>query len=183
MPRRARRLRGSASAPAGSEPDFFVVGRVLRPHGLRGEVRIALETDHPERLQPPLTLYFGPMRIAYAIAGVRFDRGEMLLKLEGVDSRTEAEALRGLEVAILAEEAAPLQPGEYYVHQIIGLEVWTKGGRHLGQVVEVLETGANDVYVVHGPGGEVLIPAIRDVVMGIDLPGGRMVIRPLEGLL
>ncbi len=183
MPRRARRPKGSASASVGSEPDFFVVGRVLRPHGIRGELRIALETDHPERLQPPLTLYFGPMRLAYTIAGVRFDRGDMLLKLEGLDSRTEAESLRGLEVAIRADEAVPLQPGEYYIHQIIGLEVWTEGGRHLGQVVEVLETGANDVYVVHGPGGEVLIPAIQDVVIAIDLSSGRMIIRPLEGLL
>lgn len=182
MPRRARRFRGSASTGAEAEPDFFVVGRVLRPHGIRGELRIALETDHPERLQPPLTLYFGPERVPYRIAGVRFDRGAMLLKLEGLDSRTEAESLRSLEVAIQADEAVPLQPGEYYVHQIIGLEVWTEGGRHLGQVVEVLETGANDVYVVHGPSGEILVPAIRDVVIEIDLPSRRMTIRPLEGL-
>lgn len=185
MPRAQRRAgrRPPAATAAPLTSDFLVVGRVLRPHGISGEVRVALDTDHPERLSPPLTVYLGVERMPYTIERARLDRGAMLLKLEGLDSREQAGALRGLEVAIRAADATPLGPDEYYVHQIIGLQVWTVEGRRLGRVVEVLETGANDVYVVHGPTGEILIPAIRDVVLDIDLLSGRIIIRPLEGML
>jgi 16S rRNA processing protein RimM len=150
---------------------------------VRGEVRVALDTDHPEHLAPPLHVYLGPERTPYAIEGARLDRSDALLHLAGLENREQADALRGLEVAIRADEASPLQPGEFYIHQVIGLQVWTEAGVPLGKVVEVIETGANDVYVVRGPTGEVLVPAIRDVVVEIDPPSGRMIVRPLEGML
>jgi len=176
------RRRGSSSALAEVEPVFLVVGRVLRPHGIRGEVRVALDTDQPERLASPLTVYLGPDSLPYAIERARLAGGDVLLKLAGCDTRAAAEALRGLDVSIRADEATPLGPGEFYVHQVVGLSVWTAEGERLGRVVEVLETGANDVYVVHGPSGEILIPAIRDVVLEINPAAGRMVVRLLEGL-
>jgi 16S rRNA processing protein RimM len=150
---------------------------------VRGEVRVALDTDHPEHLAPPLTVYLGADHRPYAIEQARLDKGDALLKLEGFESREQADALRGLEVAIRADEATPLGPGEFYVHQVIGLQVYTDEGKRLGRVVEILETGANDVYVVHGPTGEILIPAIRDVVLDIDTAAGRILVRPLEGMI
>ena len=149
---------------------------------MRGEVRVALDTDHPERLTPPLTVYLGLDRAPYQIEHARLGQGGALLKLAGSGNREAAEALRGLDVFIRAEDAAPPGPGEFYVHQVIGLAVWTEQGEHLGKVVEVLETGANDVYIVHGPTGEILVPAIRDAVLEIDPTVGRMVVRLMEGL-
>jgi 16S rRNA processing protein RimM len=85
-------------------------------------------------------------------------------------------------VQVPLEEAAPLSEDEYYIYQIMGLEVWTSEGEHLGRVSDVLFTGANEVYVVEGERGEMLVPAIEDVVKEVDLEGGRLIVEPLEGM-
>jgi 16S rRNA processing protein RimM len=105
-----------------------------------------------------------------------------LLMLTGVSDRESAESLRGLTVYADQDEALPLEEGEYYQFQIKGLSVRTQDGQDLGSVTEVLETGANDVYVVVGSAGELLLPAIRDVILGIDLAAGTMTVRVPEGL-
>jgi 16S rRNA processing protein RimM len=86
-------------------------------------------------------------------------------------------------VQIPIEEAMPLGEDEYYVYQIVGLDVWTAEGEYLGRISEVLFTGANDVYVVQGEKGEILIPAIEDVVLEVDLDGGRLTVELMEGLI
>jgi 16S rRNA processing protein RimM len=88
-----------------------------------------------------------------------------------------------MDVQIPLQEAMPLGPGEYYEHQILGLAVWTEDGDPLGAIEEVLLTGSNAVYVTHGPRGEVLIPALEDVVREVDLEAGRMIVRLPPGLL
>jgi len=107
----------------------------------------------------------------------------MLLKLGGCDDRNAAEGLRGLLVQVPVDDAVPLEEGEYYHFQIVGLRVETDAGELLGRVVEVLETGANDVYVVRGPRGEVLLPAVESVVDVLDPAAGRMVVHLLPGML
>jgi len=107
----------------------------------------------------------------------------LLLKLGGCDDRNGADELRGMLVQIPLKEAAPLEEGEYYHFQLIGVRVETESGEWLGQVVEVLETGANDVYVVRGPWGEVLLPAVNDVILELDLELRRMVVHLLPGML
>jgi len=174
---------GSGPPPRVPEPRFLAVGRVLRPHGVRGELRVALLTDYPERLPLHHTLYLGPELRPYAVEGVRFHKGAALIKLAGCNDRSEAEALRGQLVQIPVEAAVPLEEGEYYQFQVVGMEVVTQEGERLGRVAEVLETGANDVYIVRGPRGEVLIPAIEDVVQELDLEERRMVVAVLPGLL
>jgi 16S rRNA processing protein RimM len=173
---------GSDAAFGRSEPQFLVVGRVSRPHGLRGELRVEIHTDYPERFAVYKQLYVGPSFVPYKIKKHRFHHGRVLLTLEGVDDRTKAEALQGQWVWIAIEDAIPLQEGEYYLHQVLGLQVTTVEGEALGRVTEVIETKANDVYVVQGTQGEVLLPAIPQVIVKVDVQAGQMTVRLLDGL-
>jgi 16S rRNA processing protein RimM len=119
----------------------------------------------------------------YPVEKLRRHRGVLLLKLAGCDDRNSADELRGMLVQIPIGEAIPLEEGEYYDFQLVGVRVETESGEWLGQVVEVLKTGANDVYVVRGPWGEVLLPAVDDVVLELDLELKRMVVHLLPGML
>ncbi len=180
---RATTPKGGSADPS-AEPRFLAVGRVIKPHGVHGEVRVELMTDLPERFKWLKAVYVGernPRRVA--VESVRFHQEFVLLKLAGYPTRTEAEALRNELLQVPEEEAIPLEEGEYFLHQLVGLEVLTESGRSLGRLTDVLETGANNVFVVVGPGGELLIPDIPDVVREVDVAGGRVVIRPLPGLL
>lgn len=171
----------SSSAP--NSPRYLVIGRIVRPWGVQGEVKVEVLTDWPERFALLDDVYLGEEATPYHLERFRLHQGHALLKLVGCDDRNAAEALREQLVQVPPEEAMPLDEDEYYVHQIEGLEVWTDEGESLGQVVEVLFTGSNEVYVVHGPRGEVLIPAIADVVMQVDLEGGRLVVHLMDGLV
>jgi 16S rRNA processing protein RimM len=162
----------------------LAVGRVIKPHGVHGEVRVEPLTDDPARFKRLTHVYVGerqPRRVA--VESVRFHQGWVLLRLGGHATRTEAELLRGELLQVTAAEAAPLEEGEYYLFQLEGLDVYTEAGDHLGRLTGVLETGANNVFVVQGARGELLLPDIPDVIQEIDIEGGRLVIRPLPGLL
>ena len=179
----SRKTGSSVPPPRQTEPLFLVVGRILRPHGIRGELKIQLLTDYPERLAQHPSLFLGPELRRYPLKEVRFHKGTALIKLSGCVDRNTADELRGQLVQIPMEWAVPLEEGEYYHFQIAGVEVVTDQGEHLGEITEVLETGANDVYIVRGPRGDVLIPAVDEVVKELDLDKRRMVITPLPGLL
>ncbi|KAB2904568.1 MAG: 16S rRNA processing protein RimM [Anaerolineae bacterium] len=173
-----------------ADPRYLIVGQVLRPHGIRGELRVQLTTHYPERLKTRTFLVFGadPERedtlTHYEVERVRLHLGYGIVKLETINSREEADLLRGQYVFIPLEEAVPLEPDEYYYFQLIGLEMVTESGELVGTVAEILETGANEVYVVRGTAyGEVLIPAIDSIVKTIDPATGRIIITPIPGLL
>lgn len=166
------------------EPRYLAVGRVTRPHGVRGELRVEVFTDSPEHLAEVATLYIGRRHQPYEVEGVRPHQKLVLLKLKACDDRNTAETFRGELVSVAVEDAVPLEEGEHYEYELQGLEVVTDAGQLLGEVVEVFTApGANDVIVVHGPRGEILVPAIEDVVASLDLEEGRLVIHPLPGLL
>lgn len=170
------------------EPRYLLVGRVLRPHGVRGELRVKIITDYPERLVQHAHFYLAHSNSPeivhrYPVEGLRLHKKALLLKLDGCDDRNAADELRGMLVQIPVEDAVPLEEGEYYLFQLIGVRVETESGEWLGQVVKVIETGANDVYVVRGPRGEVLLPAVDEVVLELDLESKHMVVRLLPGLL
>ncbi len=170
------------------EPRHLVVGRILRPHGVRGELRAEIVTGYPELLSQYRFFFLSAPNSPdvgrqYPVEGVRLHAGIALLKLGGCDDRNAAEELRGLLVQVPIEEAVPLEADEYYHFQIIGVNVVTEAGESLGKVVQVLETGANDVFVVRGPLGEVLLPAIDEVVRELDPAAGRMVVHLLPGLI
>ncbi len=163
-------------------PEYLSVGEIVAPFGLRGELKVLLDTDFPELLLAATYLYIGDPPVRYAVEWVQQVRGMVRLKLVGCDSREAAEALRGKLVQVRAEDAPSPGAGEYYYYQLIGLEVWSEEGEYLGRVVEVFPTGSNEVLVVRGESGEILLPAIEEVVREVDLVAGRMRVYLLEGL-
>jgi len=167
----------------------LTVGQIVGAHGVCGELRVEILTEDPQRFGRLRRVYVGlegEEPVPWRLQGYRLHGGQALLMLAGCNDRNKAEALRGCLVQIPLSEAIPLKEGEYYEYQLIGLEVWTTDGELLGQVAEILYTGANDVLVVQrpGPGGrEILIPAIKQVVLSVDLGAGRLTVQLLDGLL
>lgn len=165
--------------------DFVTVGCLGKPHGIKGELELVILTDFPERfysgaaflIRSPLT---DTQRVT--IGNVKKKGGKLIIKLEGVDAREQAEAISGWQLVIPAEEVARLPEDTYWHHDLIGLNVFTMGGRKLGAIREVMSGAANDVYVVRD-GKEYLIPAIGEVIKEIDLKNRRMTIEPIPGLL
>ena len=169
-----------------AEPTEVAVARLLGPHGLGGEIEAKVLTDRPDRLVPGSTFHVSshPLGVAeITIQGVRSKKHVLLLRLLGVDDRNAAEAFRGALLTMATRNLPPLQQGSYYHHELLGMRVCTTGGRDLGRIEEIIETGANDVYVVRDGESEALIPAIRSVVVDVDKAGGLMSIDPLPGLL
>lgn len=173
-------------------PQFLVIGQVLRPHGVRGELRIQISTSYPERFKHTdrVGLTADPeAQNSQNIHWYDVERGRLhqqfaILKLADVEDRETADTLRGQSVVVPIEDAVGLEEGEYYFHQLIGLQMLTDSGRLVGVVSEILETGANEVYVVQSAEyGEILIPAIASVIQEIDLPSQKIIITPIPGLL
>jgi 16S rRNA processing protein RimM len=165
-------------APEFDPETAVTVGVILAPHGVRGEVRVEVLTDFPERFDPGGTLWLdgAPVRIESS----RAQGKSFLLKLGGVSNRAAAETLRGRE--LMAPRLEELGEGTYYRDDLIGLAVVTKSGERLGELADIFSTGSNDVYVVRGQKGELLLPATDDAVLEVDLPAGRVVVEVLEGL-
>jgi 16S rRNA processing protein RimM len=154
---------------------------VRAPFGLLGEVTVEPLTDFPERFDPGARLWAAGRE--YRVYSARPHRGGLLVQLANVQSRESAGKLRGLLLEVPEETLAPLEEGQYYRFQIVGLEAFDAGGHSLGRIAEVLETGANDVYVVRNDDGDLLVPAIDSAVREVDVAGGRIVLDPPQGLV
>lgn len=182
-PIRRRRAEVEDRSSGSSEPEFLLVGRIIRPHGVRGEVGMRLMTDHPEHLLGLKKLYLGPEYKPYQVTRMRRHQEGMIIQFVEVKDRDQAELLRETMVYIHIQDAIPLEDGEYYLFQIEGILVVTEEGEELGRLTGLIETGANDVYVITTPsGGELLLPAIPDVIKKVDVQAGRMIVQLLEGL-
>jgi len=162
-------------------PEYLIIGQVVGSWGVRGESKVSIITDFPERFSSLKRVYLGEGYVPYKVQHARLHKRWALIKFVGVDDPADARALAGQYVCIPIAEAMPLAADEYYEHQILGLAVWTDEGEYLGRIAEILFTGSNDVYVVQGE-GELLIPALKDVVLRVDLEQGRMIVHLLEGL-
>ena len=160
--------------------DRVVVGRVLGPWGIGGHVRVELHTDSRERFSAGSRVYLDGAETA--VESSRPHKGGLVVRFSSVADRTAAETLKGASLTVPRDEVDPLPDGSYYYFQIIGLRVTTDDGDDLGRVHEVLATGGNDVYVVRGPSGERLVPALHDVVLEVDLDNGLMTVNLPEGL-
>jgi len=163
------------------ELELITIGQILAPWGVKGKLKVEVVTDFPKRFSPRSTIYIN--RQPVTIDSVEWHKGKAIIKLNTVDSIEEAQKLRGQPVEIPHSQLYSLPEGQYYHFQLIGLEVWTTQGELLGNITEILTAESNDNYVVRGAKGEILIPAIDDVVESIDLNKGHMVIEPIEGLL
>jgi 16S rRNA processing protein RimM len=171
--------------PEQSKTEWATIGKVVAPFGVRGELKVRLLTDIPNRFIGLDTVHVGPSHARHAIESVRPYKGDMIiLKLEGIDDANSAETLRNAELQIPLSKLAQLPPDSYYQHDILGLHVFTLEGRDLGTIVDIIVTGSNDVYVIKMPDGrQLLIPAIKDVIKQIDLIRHTMHIDLLPGLL
>jgi 16S rRNA processing protein RimM len=173
-----------AGLPAAGGPAFLIVGKVRRPHGVHGEVVAEIYTDFPERISPKKTLYLGEKHVKMIISSQRQHNEGLLLGFEGISTPEQAGLYRNQILSIAKSEASGLGAGEYYYHELLDLDVVDETGVLLGKLTEILETGANDVYVVSADSGcELLLPAIPEVVLDVDLETKRMKVKLLPGLV
>jgi 16S rRNA processing protein RimM len=155
------------------------VGRIVSAHGVKGAVKVQPLSDFPARFKSGARLWLkgAPVRVRES----RWQGRNLFLQLEGIDTRNDAEALAGEE--LLVPEAAPLnEEGVYYQHDILGMQVRDLEGEVLGEVTDIFSTGSNDVYVIRGERGELLLPALDDVVREVDIASKTMTVELMEGL-
>ena len=168
--------------------EWATIGKVVALFGIRGELKVLLLTDIPNRFEELDMVYVGPDHQPHTIQRVRPYKGDLIiLKLQGFDDAGAAEALRNTDLCIPLHSLAQLPAGSYYQHDIVGLRVFTLDETYLGNVVDIIATGGNDVYAVKMPdapvSSQVLIPAIKDVIKQIDLQKRLIRIDPIPGLL
>ena len=164
---------------------YLRVGVIASTHGLKGEVKVFPTTDNPKRFRElkKVLLDTGHEYKPLEVAGVKFFKNQVILKFREFDDINEVEQYKGKDLLVTRDQAVPLEENENFITDLIHMEVYTDEGIRLGTLTDVLQTGANDVYHIAFPDGKVrLIPAIPQVVTGIDINAGRMEIRPLEGL-
>lgn len=158
----------------------IVIGKIIAPQGVRGEVRVMPLTDFPERFRNLKEALFDD-GTSLAVEGVRYHKQFVLLKFRGLDNRNDIENLRDKLIKIDRKDAAPLPNGHYFIFDIVGLQVYNEEEECLGKIVEVLQTGSNDVYVVERQDKKpLLIPALKTVVLHIDIAGGKMIVKLQE---
>lgn len=162
------------------DADRLVVGRIVKAHGIRGEVVVDVVSDAPDRFAAGAALLDRDRTLT--IEAARAHQGRLLVKFAEVPDRTAAEGMRGIVLTIPIEEAAPPPEGAWYPHQMEGLLVVDAAGAELGRWARVESSPAHDVWVVRTDGGEVLVPAVREIVREVDIEAGRIVIDPPEGL-
>lgn len=166
-----------------SKKELLLVGKVVGVHGIRGELKILPYGDCEKKPWKKLYLAKANATRIGEVRETRPHKGVIITSLTGYDDRNRASELIGFDVYIDKKFIARPPKGEYYHFQLEGMEVVTDDGTSLGVITHIFSAGGNDIYVVNGPLGEVLIPAIRDVVRRIDVRSGKMVVHLLEGLL
>lgn len=166
--------------------DLLQVGVISSTHGLRGEVKVFPTTDDAQRFKilKEVILDTGKEKLNLKIEQVKFFKQFVILKFEGFDDINEIEKYKGKSLLVTRENAVKLEENEYFIADMIGMSVFTDDDKQLGILSDVLETGANDVYVVETPDKkELLLPAIKQCILKIDIENGRMDVHLMEGLV
>jgi 16S rRNA processing protein RimM len=167
-----------------SEPAFLAVGKLRHAHGVHGEILMEVFTDFPERLIPGVVLYLESGRDKLMMTRCRPHKGGLLMSFEGYTTPEAIGQFRNQILYVRASDRPRLPEGEYYQHQLIGLQVTNDAGILLGEVIEILETGASDVLVIRpDKGPEVLIPIVDEFVKDIDLLNARILVHLIPGIL
>ena len=166
--------------------DLILIGHVIRPHGLTGLLRIVSYAQSKETFLEAGSVFLKTGQDELherKVVSIRPHRSIFLLKLSGLNSIDQAEALRGAGILVRKDSLAEKDEDEFFWYELLGLDVYLETGQYLGILKEIFPTGSNDVYVVENQGKEFLIPAIHQVVEEIDIPRKRMIISPVKGLL
>jgi 16S rRNA processing protein RimM len=164
-----------------TEPEFITIGTIVSPWGLQGHIKVAVETDFPQRFSSSSRIYID--RQIMVIDEAAWHKGQVIVKLHGVDTGEEADELAGHIIEVHHSQLFNLENDVYFYFQLIDLEVITGGGDVIGKISDILSVASADVYVIDGKGGEILIPATDEIIKSIDLDKGIMVIEPMAGLL
>ncbi len=165
---------------------LITIGKAVQPFGVKGEIKIEPLTDFPERFKGLGRVYLvspAGKEIACEVRAVRYAGNGLFLLLGGYDSPEKAKALSGWLIKVPEEEVMPLPEGSYYWFELIGMEVVSESGESLGKIVDVFETGSNDVYVMKSGRKETYIPATTEIVKQVDCKAKRMVIHLVDGLM
>lgn len=165
---------------------LITIGRVLKTHGVKGELRIEPLTDHPGRFSGLKRVFITSPRgkeLQCTVLSVRYLDGKPLISFAGYETPEKARELNGSLVQVPEEEAVPLPEGQYYWFELIGMEVESESGEKLGRITDIFETGSNDVYVMRSGKKEIYLPATKEVIREVDRKSRRMVIHVMEGLL
>ena len=166
--------------------DLLQVGIITSTHGVRGEVKVYPTTDDPRRFRrlKEVVLDTGREKLNLEIEGVKFFKQFVILKFKGLDNMNDIEKYRQKSLYVTRKNAVRLQRDEYFIADLIGLKVQDEDGKELGTVKDVIETGANDVYEVEmADGKSLLLPAIKQCILNVDVESGTMQVHVLEGLL
>lgn len=168
-----------AGSPMPGGPVFLVIGKLRKAHGVRGEITMEVMTDFPERLRPNGQVFVGDNHQPLLITSVRWKDQLMLIAFDQYNDCDKVNEFRNQLVYTQTEKLPDLQKGEFYFHELLGLRVVDESGNILGRLDEILETGANDVYLVKNEeGGEILLPVVDDVILQVKLEEGEMIVRP-----
>lgn len=174
-------LNNDAGSPSQSGPAFLVLGKLRRAHGVMGEIPLEVYSEMVTRIVPGSMLHIGKKRVPLTIEATRWKNDLLLLKFRGISDRTEVSALTNDLVYISTADLPELEDGEYYSYELIGLKVYEEEGQYLGVLMEILETGANDVYVVRNDANEeTLIPATEHTILEVDFDREKMIVTRLE---
>lgn len=166
--------------------DLLKVGVITTTHGVRGEVKVYPTTDEPERFLDLdyVLLDTGKELRRLDIKNVRFFKNLVILKFDGIDNINDIEKYKGCDLWIPREEAQELDENEYYIADLLGMKVLLDDGTEFGTLKDVMETGANDVYIVNSfEHGEVLLPAIKECILDVNVESGTMTVHLMKGLL
>lgn len=166
--------------------ELLQVGVITQTHGIRGEVKVFPTTDDAARFQElrQVLLDTGKETISLEIENVKFFKQFVILKFKGYDNINDIERYKRCALLVKRDDAVPLEEDEYYIADMIGMKVVTDRDEEFGILKNVMETGANDVYVIEHPSaGEVLIPAIKECILDVDIPGKLMKIHVMDGLI
>lgn len=177
--------RGGRGGTAGNVGDLIEVGRIVKPQGVNGELRVLHFTSHPEDLSFYRTFVIcneNNHTETYRVQHCRVIAGSFILKLKGIEDRSGADQLRNHSLFVSREQLPDLERGEYFISDLIGVEVITDEGERLGVLTDVLELSPHDVYQIQEGDQELLIPAVSEVILEVKLEERRMTVRLLEGL-
>jgi 16S rRNA processing protein RimM len=164
-----------------AELEFITIGMIVSTHGLQGHIKVTVETDFPQRFSGSSQVYID--RKIMVIDEAAWHKGQVIVKLRGVDTEKEADELVGHVIEVHHSQLFSLENDVYFHFQLIDLEVITSAGNVIGKISEILSVASADVYVINSEAGEILIPATDEIIKSINLDKGIVVIEPMAGLL